>query len=188
VTCFPFAETHLLTAGMSSDLPPLPSTERGLMAPSPSHFTEKPVPFLGQRDRREDTNRSSSPSSLPQFFTRLLGQTMIAFSIVGLPAVGDWRRSVWRRAMHWSVLPGRACNDASAASSYGRKGKRARTKAHLVGHDAAADARLEETCPSASLFNSLTVQDEIRTQKCQGREDRLYSGRETATRRRVASR
>lgn len=45
------------------------------------------------------------PSSFAQFLTRLEGQAMMHFSIVGLPARGLCFNRVHRSAMHWRVLP-----------------------------------------------------------------------------------
>jgi hypothetical protein len=109
VTLRPFAVTHRLTAGINSAFPPFPSTSSGLIAPGPSHLTEKGK-MSHQLRRRHTTFREKhySLSSFPQFRTRLLGHTMIHLSIVPLPATGDCLRSVHMRAMHWRVLPVRA--------------------------------------------------------------------------------
>ena len=45
------------------------------------------------------------PSSLAQFFTRLLGHAMMHLSMVGFPARGDCFNSVHMRAIHCKVFP-----------------------------------------------------------------------------------
>lgn len=109
VTCLPFAATHRRTFGMSIVLPPFPSTTKGLMTPSPSHLTASNTGSgtVSHALRISSIRVDDKPSSFAQFLTSVDGQTMIPFSTVPLPGKGDCLRRVWRRAMHWSVLPAR---------------------------------------------------------------------------------
>lgn len=98
VTFRPWALTHLRTAGISSALPPLPSTTRGLIAPGPSHLTS-PTSVLHTEDSIH------SLSSFAQFPTKEVGHATITFSQVGFPARGDCLSNVHNKAIHCSVLP-----------------------------------------------------------------------------------
>lgn len=105
VTPRPFAATHRLTAGIRSALPPFPSTNNGLTAPGPSHFTNVGEAQVSRGDRNLGEETLDSPSSFPQFRTRLLGQTTMALSMVPFPETGDCLSRVHMRAMHCRVFP-----------------------------------------------------------------------------------
>lgn len=79
----PFAVAKLIISLVVCSLDPLLSQEYGLTRPGPSHFS----------------------NSFPQFLTKLDGQAIIAFSIVGFPGISDCFNKVHNKVMHCNDFP-----------------------------------------------------------------------------------